>query len=184
MIPERRGGLYFTDRSTIIPAGCSFFPDPLMAKSDKTPSNTIAVNRKANFDYFIEDQFEAGVALEGWEVKSLRAGRVQIKESYVIVQNGEIFLVGAHVSPLKQASTHINPNPTRSRKLLLHRKEISKLIGATEREGYTLVPLAMYWVRGRAKLKIALAKGKKQHDKRQTIKQREWDREKQRLHKM
>jgi len=152
-----------------------------MAKTEKNSTNTIAVNRKARFDYFIEDQFEAGVALEGWEVKSLRAGRVQIKESYVIVQNGEVFLVGAHISPLQQASTHINPNPTRSRKLLLHRKEIGKLIGATEREGYTLVPLNMYWVRGRAKLKIALAKGKKQHDKRQTIKQREWDREKQRL---
>lgn len=152
-----------------------------MAKPNKTPDNTIAVNRKARFDYFIEDQFEAGVALQGWEVKSLRAGRVQIKESYVIVQNGEIYLVGAHISPLQQASTHIHPDPVRSRKLLLHRKEISKLIGATEREGYTLVPLTMYWVRGRAKLKIALAKGKKQHDKRQTIKQREWDREKQRL---
>ncbi|MGB5708847.1 MAG: SsrA-binding protein SmpB [Arenicellales bacterium] len=155
-----------------------------MAKAKKQDSNTIAVNRKATFDYFIEEQFEAGIALEGWEVKSLRDGRLQLKESYVIVQNGEIFLVGAHVSPLKQASTHIHPTPTRSRKLLLHRKEINKLIGAVDREGYTLVPLSMYWSKGRAKLKIALAKGKKQHDKRQAIKQREWDRDKQRLLKM
>ena len=155
-----------------------------MAKTKKHDSNTIAVNRKAGFDYFIEEQFEAGIALEGWEVKSLREGRVQLKESYVIVQNGEIYLVGAHVSPLKQASTHINPNPTRSRKLLLHRKEINKLIGAVDREGYTLVPLTLYWSKGRAKLKIALAKGKKQHDKRQAIKQREWDRDKRRLLKM
>jgi SsrA-binding protein len=155
-----------------------------MAKVKKHDSNTIAVNRKATFDYFIEEQFEAGIALEGWEVKSLREGRAQLKESYVIVQNGEIYLVGAHVSPLKQASTHINPNPTRSRKLLLHRKEINKLIGAVDREGYTLVPLSLYWSKGRAKLKIALAKGKKQHDKRQAIKQREWDRDKRRLLKM
>jgi len=155
-----------------------------MAKAKKHDSNTIAVNRKATFDYFIEEQFEAGIALEGWEVKSLREGRVQLKESYVIVQNGEIYLVGAHVSPLRQASTHITPDPTRSRKLLLHRKEINKLIGAVDREGYTLVPLSMYWSKGRAKLKIALAKGKKQHDKRQAIKQREWDRDKRRLLKM
>lgn len=146
-----------------------------------TDSNTIAVNRKATFDYFIEESFEAGMALEGWEVKSLREGRAQLKESYVIVQNGEVFLVGAHVSPLTQASTHIHPSPTRARKLLLHRKEISKLIGATEREGYTLVPLKMYWSKGKAKLRIALAKGKKQHDKRQTIRQREWERDKARL---
>ncbi len=152
-----------------------------MAKAKKQDSNTITVNRKARFDYFIEDQFEAGVVLEGWEVKSVRDGRVQLKESYVSVQKGEIFLIGAHISPLKQASTHINPNPTRPRKLLLHRKEISKLIGAVDRDGYTLAPLSLYWVRGRVKAKIALAKGKKQHDKRQTIKQREWDRDKHRL---
>ncbi len=155
-----------------------------MAKAKKQDSNTITVNRKARFDYFIEDQFEAGVVLEGWEVKSIREGRVQLKESYVTVQNGEIFLVGAHISPLKQASTHINPNPTRGRKLLLHKKEISKLIGAVDRDGYTLAPLSLYWVRGRVKAKIALAKGKKQHDKRQSIKQREWDRDKHRLMKM
>ena len=144
-------------------------------------ANTIAVNRKAGFDYFLEDQFEAGLVLEGWEVKSLREGRAQLKESYVIVQNGEVFLVGAHFSPLTQASTHIQPKPTRARKRLLHKQEICKLIGATEREGYTLAPLSLYWSKGKAKLKIALAKGKKQHDKRQTIKQREWDRDKARL---
>jgi SsrA-binding protein len=153
-----------------------------MASKKKTPdTNTIAVNRKARYDYAIEDQFEAGIALQGWEVKSLRDGRAQLKESYVMVIRGEVYLIGAHFSPLKTASTHIHPNPTRDRKLLLHSKEISKLIGATEREGYTLVPLSLYWVRGKAKLKIALAKGKKQHDKRQTIKEREWNRQKQRL---
>ena len=152
-----------------------------MAKAKKQDSNTIAHNRKAAFDYFIEEQFEAGIVLEGWEVKSMRAGRAQLKEAYVIIQNGEVLLVGAHIAPLKQASSHIHPNPTRARKLLLHRKEIAKLIGAVERQGYTLVPLSLYWVRGRAKAKIALAKGKKQHDKRQAIKQREWDRDKQRL---
>ena len=155
-----------------------------MAKNKKTTdTNTIAVNRKARYDYALEDDFEAGIALEGWEVKSLRDGRAQLKESYVMVIRGEVFLIGAHFSPLKTASTHIQPNPTRPRKLLLHAKQISKLIGATERDGYTIVPLSMYWVRGKAKLKIALAKGKKQHDKRQSIKQREWDRQKQRLFK-
>ena len=120
------------------------------------------------------------MVLEGWEVKSLRDGRVQLKESYVTVEKGEIFLIGAHISPLQQASSHINPNPTRSRKLLLNRREINKLIGAVDRDGYTLAPLSMYWSKGRAKLKIALAKGKKQHDKRQTIKEREWKRDKER----
>ena len=152
-------------------------------KSSKNDSSTIAVNRKARHDYFIGDEYEAGLVLEGWEVKSLREGRAQLKESYVVVIRGEIFLVGAHFSPLKTASTHIHPNPTRDRKLLLNAREISKLIGATERQGYTLVPLKLYWSRGRAKLKIALAKGKKQHDKRQTIKEREWNIQKQRLFK-
>lgn len=147
----------------------------------KTESNTIAINRKARHDYAIEEQFEAGIALEGWEVKSLRDGRAQLKESYVSVHRGEVFLVGAHISPLVSASTHVNPNPVRHRKLLLHNREISKLIGATERQGYTIVPLSLYWLHGRAKLKIALAKGKKQYDKRQAIKQRDWDRQKQRL---
>ena len=153
----------------------------MAAKKKKLPDNTIAVNRKARFDYALEDEFEAGLALEGWEVKSLREGRAQLKESYVIVQKGEVWLVGAHFSPLKTASSHIQPDPVRPRKLLLHAREINKLIGATERAGYTIVPLSMYWIRGRAKLKIALAKGKKQHDKRQSIKQRDWDRQKQRL---
>ena len=155
-----------------------------MAKKKKQDnSNTIAVNRKARYDYAIEDQFEAGLVLQGWEVKSLRDNRAQLKESYVAVTKGELFLIGAHFSPLRTASTHINPDATRSRKLLLNNKEISKLIGATERDGYTIVPLSLYWVRGRAKLKIALAKGKKQHDKRQSIKERDWNIQKQRLFK-
>lgn len=146
-------------------------------KSEKPAPSRIADNRKAWHDYFIEDKFEAGMALQGWEVKSLRAGRAQLKEAYVIVENGEIFLIGAHISALPSASTHVQPNPTRMRKLLLHRAEISKLIGAVERKGYTLVPLAMFWKRGKAKLEIGLAKGKQAHDKRESIKKRETDRE-------
>jgi SsrA-binding protein len=146
-------------------------------KSDKPAPARIADNRKAWHDYFIEDKYEAGVALEGWEVKSLRAGRAQLKESYVIVENGEIFLIGAHISPLTSASTHVKPNPTRMRKLLLHREEIAKLIGAVERKGYTLVPLSMYWKHGRAKLEVGLARGKQAHDKRESIKKRETERE-------
>ena len=155
-----------------------------MAAKKKSNPNTIALNRKARFDYFIEQEFEAGVALEGWEVKSLRDGRAQLKESYVTILHGELFLIGAHFSPLGSASTHINPDPTRSRKLLLHKKEISTLIGASERAGYTIVPLSLYWKHGRVKVKIALSKGKKQYDKRQTIKQREWERDKHRLLKL
>ena len=154
-----------------------------MAKSRKH-ANSIARNKKAWYDYFIEDEFEAGLVLEGWEVKSLRAGAAQLKESYVIIRNGELFLFGAHFSPLRTASTHVHPDPVRSRKLLLHQTEIDKLTGAVERRGYTLVPLALYWKRSRAKLQIALAKGKKQHDKRAAIRQREWDREQHRLLKM
>jgi len=146
-------------------------------KSDKPAPARIADNRKAWHDYFIEDKYEAGIVLEGWEVKSLRAGRAQLKESYVIVDQGELFLIGAHLSPLTSASTHIRPNPTRTRKLLLHRDEISKLIGAVERKGYTLVPLSMYWKKGRAKLEIGLARGKQAHDKRESIKKRETERE-------
>lgn len=152
-----------------------------MPTAKKSSANTIALNRKARFDYFIEQEFEAGVALQGWEVKSLRDGRAQLKESYVSILHGEIFLIGAHFSPLASTSTHIHPQPTRERKLLLHQKQISQLIGAREREGYTIVPLSLYWLRGKVKAKIALAKGKKQYDKRQTIKQREWDRDKHRL---
>lgn len=154
--------------------------------SRKHPSNdsaTIAENRKARYDYFIEETYEAGLSLQGWEVKSLRAGRVQLKEAYVFVKDGEAFLFGAHVSALPTASTHVVPDPIRTRKLLLNRSELNRLIGAVERRGYTLVPLEMYWKNGRAKLRIGLAKGKKEHDKRATQKDRDWQREKSRLMK-
>jgi len=149
----------------------------------KTDRSTIALNKKAKHDFYIEDRYEAGIALQGWEVKSLREGRVQIKESYVTLKDGEAFLFGAHIVPLSTASTHIHPDPTRTRKLLLHRRELSKLIGLVERQGYTLVPTAMYWKKGNAKLEIGLAKGKKQHDKRASDKDRDWKREKERLFK-
>lgn len=142
---------------------------------------SIVENKKAFHDYFIEERFEAGIVLEGWEVKAIRAGRVQVKEAYVIVTSGEIFLLGSHISPLPTASTHIQPDPTRTRKLLLNAGEIKKLIGAVERAGYTLVPLDMHYTRGRIKLAIGLAKGKKQYDKRATEKERDWQREQQRL---
>lgn len=142
---------------------------------------SIVQNKKAFHDYFIEEKFEAGIMLEGWEVKAIRAGRVQLKEAYVVIRKGELFLIGCHVSPLPTASTHIIPDPLRTRKLLLHAGEISKLIGKAERAGYTLVPLDMHYTRGRIKLEIGLAKGKKQYDKRQVEKEREWQREKQRL---
>ena len=153
-----------------------------MAKNKtKHTGSTIALNKKASHDYHIEQRYEAGLALEGWEVKSLRAGRVQLKEGYVKILRGEAFLLGAHVSPLPTASTHVHPDPVRNRKLLLQRNEINRLIGLTERAGYTLVPTALYWKRGRAKLEIGLAKGKKLHDKRATAKDRDWQREKERL---
>jgi len=145
---------------------------------------SIAQNRKAFHEYFVEQKFEAGIALEGWEVKAIRAGRVQLKEAYVIVRNGEIYLIGSHISPLPTTSTHMPADPVRSRKLLLHAAEIQRLIGSVERAGYTLVPLEMHYVRGRIKLEIGLAKGKKQHDKRHTEKERDWQREKQRLLKV
>lgn len=156
-----------------------------MAKKNKPKhgGSTIALNKKAGHDYHIEQRYEAGLALEGWEVKSLRAGRVQLKESYVRVLHGEAFLLGAHISALPTASTHVNPDPIRTRKLLLKRSELNRLIGLTERSGYTLVPTAMYWKRARAKLEIGLAKGKKLHDKRATEKDRDWQREKERLFK-
>lgn len=156
-----------------------------MAKKNKPKhgGSTIALNKKAGHDYHIEQRYEAGLALEGWEVKSLRAGRIQLKESYVRVLHGEAFLLGAHISALPTASTHISPDPIRTRKLLLKRSELNRLIGLTERSGYTLVPTAMYWKRGRAKLEIGLAKGKKLHDKRATEKDRDWQREKERLFK-
>ncbi|HEX7062292.1 MAG TPA: SsrA-binding protein SmpB [Woeseiaceae bacterium] len=145
------------------------------------PSPPVAVNKKARHDYFIEETFEAGLALEGWEVKSLRAGRAQLTESYVHVRNGEAWLLGAHITPLPTASTHVDPDPTRTRKLLMQRRELDRLIGAVERKGYTLVPLDLHWSRGRAKLSLGLAKGKKQHDKRATVKERDWSRQKARI---
>ncbi len=152
-------------------------------KNKKQPDNTIAVNRQATHEYFIEEQFEAGLVLEGWEVKSLRDGRVQLKESFIQIQRGEAWLLGAHISPLLSASTHVNPISVRKKKLLLHRQELNRLIGAVERKGLTLIPLSMYWVRGRAKLKIGLAKGKKLHDKRAASKDRDWQRDKARIMK-
>jgi SsrA-binding protein len=147
-------------------------------KPAKEPhSAPIAQNRKAWHDYFIDEKYEAGLALKGWEVKSLRAGRAQIKEGYVMLERGELWLVGAHFSPLPQASTHVQPDPTRARKLLLHAHEIQKLIGLVERRGYTLMPLSIYWKNGRAKLEFGLARGKKAWDKREDIKKREADRE-------
>jgi SsrA-binding protein len=142
---------------------------------------SIVENRKAFHDYFIERRFEAGIALEGWEVKAIRAGRVQLKEAYVIVNNGEIFLIGSHISPLLAASTHVTPDPVRTRKLLLHAREISELIGSVERAGYTLVPLNLHYKDGRVKVEIGLAKGKRQYDKRQDEKEKDWRREQQRL---
>ncbi|TRZ55565.1 MAG: SsrA-binding protein SmpB [Rhodocyclaceae bacterium] len=142
---------------------------------------SIVENKKAFHDYFIEERFEAGLVLEGWEVKSIRSGRAQIKEAYVILRNEEIYLIGAHISPLPTASTHINPDPIRTRKLLLHGEEIRKLIGKVERAGYALVPLDFHYSKGRIKLSVGLAKGKKQHDKREAEKDRDWVREKARV---
>lgn len=144
---------------------------------------SITDNKKAFHDYFIEERHEAGLVLEGWEVKSIRAGRANLKESYVVLKNGAVFLIGCHISPLPTASTHIHPDPTRSRKLLLHAAEISKLIGKVERAGYTLVPINLHFSKGRIKLEIGLAKGKKQHDKRDSEKERDWKREQSRLMK-
>ena len=158
---------------------------PFMSKKKKkgTNSNTITLNKKARHDYLLEDKFEAGIALQGWEVKSLREGRVNLRDSYILLKNSEAFLFGTLITPLQTASTHITPDQTRSRKLLLHRQELNKLIGAVERKGYSIVPTAMYWVRGRAKIEICLAKGKKQHDKRAAEKGRDWQREKARVMK-
>lgn len=150
-------------------------------KKNDSQSSTIALNRKARHEYFIEERFEAGMALEGWEVKSLRAGRVQLSDSYVLLKNSEAYLLGVLITPLQTASTHIHHDPTRTRKLLMHRSELNRLVGAVERKGYTLIPLAMYWKGGRAKIEIALAKGKQSHDKRATLKDRDWQREKQRV---
>ncbi|MCI0400801.1 MAG: SsrA-binding protein SmpB [Gammaproteobacteria bacterium] len=156
-------------------------PEP---KKEKRGACTIALNKKARHDYFIEDRFEAGLALEGWEVKALRAGRVQLRDGYVLLKDGEAWLIGTLITPLPAASTHIQPDPRRSRKLLLQRKELASLIGAVERKGYTVVPTAMYWKQGRAKLEVGLAKGKKAYDKRRALKDREWARAAARLHKV
>ena len=153
------------------------------AKKGGAGSATIALNKKAKHEYFIEERYEAGLSLEGWEVKSLRAGKINLTESYVTLKGNEAFLFGATISPLPTASTHIRPDPIRTRKLLMHREELNKLIGLVERKGYTLVPTAMYWKRGRAKLEVGLAKGKKLHDKRADVKERDWQREKQRIFK-
>jgi len=150
-------------------------------RKNPTPSSTIARNKKARHEFFVEEKFEAGLALEGWEVKSLREGRAQLTESYVHVRDGEAWLLGAHIAPMTTASTHVHADPTRTRKLLLHRHELDRLIGAVERKGYTLVPLNLHWSKGKAKLDIGLAKGKKQHDKRATEKDRDWKRQQARI---
>lgn len=150
-------------------------------KAKKNSGSTIALNKKARHDYIIEDTYDAGIVLEGWEVKSIREGRVQMTDTYVMVKGTEIFWVAGQITPLLSASTHVNPEPTRARKLLLNRREIDKLIGAVDRKGYTLVPLKMFWNKGRAKLQIGLAKGKKEHDKRAADKDRDWSREKARI---
>ena len=150
-------------------------------KKGKTPDNTIALNKKARFEYHIEDRFEAGLVLEGWEAKSLRAGKVQINDSYVLLKDREAFLFGALITPLPTASAHVRPDPQRTRKLLLNRAEINRLTSAVERQGYTVIPLTMYWKNGRAKLGIGVAKGKKLHDKRRTERDRDWQLQKERL---
>ena len=157
-----------------------------MAKKSKKKGggSTIAQNKKARHEYFIQENYEAGIALEGWEVKSLRAGRISLVESYVTLKEGEAFLFGAHITPLPTASTHIQPDPLRTRRLLMHRRELDRLIGMVERKGYTLVPLAVYWKKSRVKLDIGLGKGKKLHDKRATDKDRDWQRDKQRIMKV
>jgi len=152
-----------------------------MSKNKTVPERLIADNRKARHDYQLEDFFEAGMALEGWEVKSIRAGKIQLRDSYVLLKNNEAWLIGAHISPLMTVSTHIHPDPTRSRKLLLHEHELRKLSIAVNREGYTVVPVNLHWHKNRVKADIALARGKKSHDKRDTEKDRAWNLEKQRL---
>lgn len=155
----------------------------IMAKKSKKQNTTgrIAENRKARFDYFIEDTLEAGIALEGWEIKSIRAGKAQISESYVLLKDNEAWIFGSHIHPLVTASTHSIHDPTRTRKLLLHRREIDRLMGQVDQKGYTIVILSLYWSKGKVKAEIGLAKGKKLHDKRATVKEREWSRDKHRI---
>lgn len=152
-----------------------------MAKKKKMGGNTIALNKKASHDYFIDERLEAGISLLGWEVKSLRSGKIQIVESYILLKDNEAYLFGAHISPLLSASTHVKTEPTRSRKLLLHRHELNRLIGAVERKGFALVPTALYWKNGKVKLEIGVARGKKAHDKRATEKDRDWQKQKAQL---
>ena len=152
-------------------------------KASDTPNRQIAQNKKARHDYFIEESIEAGLQLHGWEVKSLRAGRAQLTEGYVHLKDGEAWPIGARISPLLSASTHVDADPTRTRKLLLNRRELDRLVGLVERKGYALVPLNLHWTRGRVKLDLGLAKGKKQHDKRQSSKDRDWERQKARVMK-
>ncbi len=153
--------------------------------NDKKPTGqkTIALNKRARYEYAIEERMEAGLALEGWEVKSLRDGRIQFADSYVLLKNNEAYLFGTTITPMPTASTHISPDPMRTRKLLLHRRQIDELIGAVDRKGYTVVPTAMYWSKGKVKVEIGMAKGKKEYDKRKVEKDRDWDREKGRLMK-
>jgi SsrA-binding protein len=155
---------------------------PVKNKPEKNEApRLIAENRRARYDYFIEERLEAGLVLQGWEVKSMRAGKAQVAEAYVYLKEGEAFLFGANITPLKTASTHLVPEPSRTRKLLLNKAELSRLVGSVERKGYTLVPLDLHWKDGRAKLEIGLAKGKKQHDKRANEKDRDWQRDKARV---
>jgi len=156
--------------------------NPPMAKTKpKNPSSTIALNKRARHDYHLEERFEAGLALEGWEVKALREGKGQLVDSYVLIKDGEAFLLGANITPLPSASSHVIPDPQRTRKLLLHAKEISKIYVATQQKGYTCVATALYWKGQRVKCEVALAKGKKQHDKRADVKAREWSRQRERI---
>ena len=154
-----------------------------MNDKKKNSSKTIALNKRARFEYFIEERLEAGIALEGWEVKALRAGRVQFADSYVLLKDNEAFLFGCQINPLSTVSTHVTPDPVRTRKLLLHRREIDRLIGAVDRRGLTAIPTAMYWSRGKAKVEIGIARGKRQHDKRKSEKDRDWERQKGRIMK-
>ncbi|MBB5319890.1 SsrA-binding protein SmpB [Marinobacter oulmenensis] len=150
-------------------------------KANAPTSNTIALNKKAKHEYHIEERFEAGLSLLGWEVKSLRAGKAQLVDAYVLLKNGEAWLLGAHITPLSTVSTHIIPDPTRTRKLLLHAKEIAKIIGKVNQAGHTCIPLALYWKHNKVKCEIALAKGKQKHDKRAAEKEKDWNRQKQRI---
>ena len=154
-----------------------------MNDKNNTKSKTIALNKRARFEYFIEERFEAGISLEGWEVKALRAGRVQFADSYVLLKDNEAFLFGCQINPLSTVSTHVVPDPVRTRKLLMHRREIDRLTGAVDRKGFTIIPTAMYWSRGKVKVEVGMARGKRQHDKRKSEKDRDWERQKGRIMK-